>query len=303
MQAPKHMPCDGTSHMHTGNAGPVAPAQISGAPRPMEALAREGATQPARRPESTNTSERVVDTREVRILVVDDDPDQLAVCRMALQRGFPHGEVVVMRSGQECIHHLSSVGAEAVILDYKMPGMNGIEVLRHIRDSWPDALVILVTGYGDEAVAVEAMKLGAADYVMKSMDYATVLPAVLSRCLDIRDRERELEAERTRNIQLATVIQTTRALAHEINNPLQVISGTCELLSLMLTPTDPALGKQAGDLVTVCDRIADVIRRLYKVTNPVSQMRMGIAMLDIEASSPAPDAPGSALISSWDAPK
>ena len=50
--------------------------------------------------------------------------------------------------------------------------------------------------------------------------------------------------------------------------------------------------------MTVCDRIADVIRRLYKVTNPVSQTRMGMAMLDIEASSPASDSPGSALISS-----
>lgn len=229
----------------------------------------------------------MVDERVVGILVVDDDPDQLAVCRIALQRGFPQSQVLGARSGMECLDRLSAREVDVVVLDYKMPGMSGIDVLGRVRATWPGVLVILVTGYGDEAVAVEAMKLGAADYVMKSLDYATVLSSVLSRCLDIRDRERELESERTRNIQLATVVQTTRALAHEINNPLQVISGTCELLSTALLEVDASLAEQAGGLVGVCDRIAEVIRRLYKVTNPVCQTRMGMAMLDIEASSSA----------------
>lgn len=228
------------------------------------------------------------DQATLRILIADDAPDQSAVCRSSILREFPSASIACVSTGTECLARAEAGECDVIILDYKMPGMDGLEVLRRISQLRPHPLAILSTGYGDEAIAVEAMKLGASDYVMKSLDYAAVLPSVLARCLEIQRQQQELEAERTRNIQLAAIIQTTRALAHEINNPLQVIAGTCELLAVEFEKHDPFHARQATDLVTVCDRIADVIRRLYNVTHPVSQTRMGIDMLDIEASSTCP---------------
>ncbi len=218
------------------------------------------------------------------ILVVDDDPDQRAICRASLRQGIPGVEVLCAGDGDECLAVADSRPLNVVVLDYMMPGMDGIQVLRRLHREFPDLVIIVATGCGDEAVAVEAMKQGATDYVMKSLDYHAMLPAVLRRALDVQRQKRELEEERTRGIQLATIVQTTRALAHEINNPLQVIASTCEVIAAALTDRDPALAQQAGEMMGVCERISDVIRRLHAVTTPVTEMRMGLQVLDINAS-------------------
>ncbi|NLC56848.1 MAG: response regulator [Armatimonadetes bacterium] len=235
------------------------------------------------------------ETATVRLLLVDDDPDQLDLCRVNLERGLANAQVTCARSGDECLALMRTQEFDAVILDYKMPGMDGIAALRQVRQLQPKTLPVVMTGYGDEGVAVAAMKQGAADYVMKTLDYARVLPSVIARCLEIQRQQRELEAERTRNIQLAMVIQTTRTLAHEVNNPLQVITGTAELLAGALAEREPELAARAAKMVDVCEQIANVIRRLYRVTNPTCQTRMGLAMLDLDASSaqdPGEDADG-----------
>lgn len=130
-----------------------------------------------------------------RVLVVDDE----AVIRNLLQRTLEEAgySVVTAASGQEALDKMSEINIELAMLDIKMPGMSGIEVLRQISINWPDTGVIMVTGIGDAQTAVEAMKLGAYDYITKPFNPADVVPAI-QRVFQQRDVRREEEQRRHR---------------------------------------------------------------------------------------------------------
>jgi CheY-like chemotaxis protein/DNA-binding HxlR family transcriptional regulator len=101
----------------------------------------------------------------VRLLVVDDD----AVFREELStllRDWGH-QVESVSSGARALEALEIAEFDAVFSDVRMPRMNGIELLRHIRERWPRVYVVMITGYATVETAVEAMKLGAFDYLRK----------------------------------------------------------------------------------------------------------------------------------------
>ena len=107
-------------------------------------------------------------TGRIRILVVDDE----LIVRESLigwlkKSGY---EVVGADGGVKALEMLQERDYDLIFLDLKMPDMSGIEVLEHIRDNCPDSLVIMITAYGSVQTAVEAMKLGANDYLMKPFE-------------------------------------------------------------------------------------------------------------------------------------
>jgi DNA-binding NtrC family response regulator len=80
-------------------------------------------------------------------------------------------KVTVAYSGKECLETLKKKEIDVVILDIKMPGMDGIETLREIKKRFPLVEVIMLTGHGSTETAVEGMKMGAFDYLMKPADF------------------------------------------------------------------------------------------------------------------------------------
>ena len=104
-----------------------------------------------------------------RVLLVDDEKDFVEMLSLRLQEA---GErVSPAYSGKECLDKLEEVSIDVVVLDIKMPGMDGIETLREIRKRHPLVEVIMLTGHGSTETAVEGMKLGAYDYLMKPADF------------------------------------------------------------------------------------------------------------------------------------
>src|SRR4029450_4863319 len=119
----------------------------------------------------------------VRILVIDDDAGQARLAQRTLQRA---GYAVEVAGDGDTGLALAAMGLyDVLMVDHHMPGKGGLEVLRTLalRGTLPPT--IMVTGHGDEAVAVEAMKLGAGDYVVKDVDgrYLTLLSTVVARVL------------------------------------------------------------------------------------------------------------------------
>lgn len=103
-----------------------------------------------------------------RILIIDDEENIRRVTRLTLQAaGYEIGEAVDGERGLEVFADGSTW--DAVLLDQRMPGMDGLETLRHIKDRQPDARVIMSTAYASIELAVDAMKLGATDFVRKPM--------------------------------------------------------------------------------------------------------------------------------------
>jgi len=112
-----------------------------------------------------------------RILIIDDEENIRRVTRLTLQAaGYDVGEAADGERGLEAFGDGSSW--DAVLLDQRMPGMDGLETLRHIKDRQPEARVIMSTAYASIELAVDAMKLGATDFVRKPMTPEIVRNAV-----------------------------------------------------------------------------------------------------------------------------
>lgn len=102
---------------------------------------------------------------KARILVVDDEANIRRTVAYALEaEGY---EVETAVSGEEAVNKMTAVAYALVLLDMQLPGIDGLETLRRIAAEWPDTRVIIITAHGSIANAVEAMKLGAIDYIQK----------------------------------------------------------------------------------------------------------------------------------------
>lgn len=112
----------------------------------------------------------------MKILVIDDE----AIVRVSCERVLkPAGyEVIVTPKGTEAIELMKKEKYDLVLTDLKMPDMDGLDVLKHIKANWPDVIVIVITGYGTISTAVQAIKLGAYEYIEKPFTPEDILNAV-----------------------------------------------------------------------------------------------------------------------------
>lgn len=126
---------------------------------------------------------------ETGILVVDDEKN----IRLALEEALePVGyEVLSAANGTEAMELLEGRSPALMLLDLKMPGLNGIEVLEQTARTHPDVRVIIITAHGNIDNAVEAMKLGAIDFIQKPFSVAAIRDLVQR----VLDRE-QIDAER-----------------------------------------------------------------------------------------------------------
>ncbi len=105
-----------------------------------------------------------------RILIVDDEPDMLQLLKRSLEPDLKC-RVLTAGSGREALELLSADGADLVLADIKMPGMDGLTLLARIRERRPELTVLMMTAYGSIDTAVEAMKQGAYDFITKPFDH------------------------------------------------------------------------------------------------------------------------------------
>lgn len=104
--------------------------------------------------------------KDASVLVVEDNADDARVITRVLQN-FGIRRMSVVSTGEEAIAESMEHTSEVVLMDYGLPGMNGLRVLERIKEMCPETEVIIMTGLGDERTAVRAMKLGASDYISK----------------------------------------------------------------------------------------------------------------------------------------
>jgi len=117
-----------------------------------------------------------------KILVIDDDPDIRNACMESLRFGGGY-EVETAGAGEEALKIMEVKFFNIVLTDLKMVGMNGIEVLKQVRKIHPSTEIIVFTAYGTIESAVEAMKMGAYDYITKPLDL-DMLNMKIIKCLE-----------------------------------------------------------------------------------------------------------------------
>ncbi len=132
------------------------------------------------------------------ILLVDDNPDDRLLVRRLVARELPQcrfQEVVDPASFERALH---GGDFDLVITDYQLRWIDGIEITRAIRRRLPYVPVVMFTDTGSEQIAVEAMKAGLADYVLKSPKHAIRLPAAVQAVLDRSESQRRLASLQSR---------------------------------------------------------------------------------------------------------
>ncbi len=141
-----------------------------------------------------------------QVLVVDDEGAIRYSVGKTLQRiGY---EVEEASSGEEALEMMAKRDYDVILTDIRMPGLTGVDLLKRIKDISPDAIVILMTGYASLGTAVESLRLGAHDYLIKpssSQDIRQSVARGIDRARNLRRRRALLDAIRS------NVFELTRA--------------------------------------------------------------------------------------------
>ncbi len=119
----------------------------------------------------------------LRVLYAEHDPADVDLTLRHLSAHAPHVQVTTVETGAATLQRLEAEEYDLVLLDYRMLDLSGLEILQEMRDRGIRVPVVMVTGYGDEETAVQALKLGALDYVVKRDGYLTQLFSVIENAV------------------------------------------------------------------------------------------------------------------------
>lgn len=120
----------------------------------------------------------------IRVLYAEDNPVDADLTSERLRSSGPTFELVVVASGRACLDAVANGAFDVLLLDNHLPDMDGVDVLAALAELRRALPVVIVTGVGDDAVVVQALRAGASDYVPKAGDYLERLPVVLQRVVD-----------------------------------------------------------------------------------------------------------------------
>jgi len=132
------------------------------------------------------------------VVIIEDEEAHFQLMKQAIDKEFPGTSVHHFGEAGPCLESLDEMSPDIIITDYLMPGMNGIEFLEALDQREKGTPVIMITGQGDEGIAVQAMKLGAADYLVKSADFFAMLPRVIEKVIRERKLKQALERSEAR---------------------------------------------------------------------------------------------------------
>ena len=195
--------------------------------------------------------------RSIRILYIEDDPGLGRLFQRRLRRA---GYIVdVAPDGKEGLALYDQGSYDVVAVDQTMPVHSGLEVIRILASRGPLPPTIMVTGTGSEQIAVEAMKLGASDYVVKDVNggYLDLLPTVIGRVLQqqqlLAEKQQAEEALRRRAAELEALTQVSSAL--------RTAQSVDEILSIILEETTRVIAVAFSSIYLVESGIGELVGR------------------------------------------
>lgn len=159
-----------------------------------------------------------------KILCVDDEPTHLVVLSQVLaQEGF---EVMVARSAEEGLNYCAAHRYDVILTDYQMPSLNGIEFLISLKQFENVPPVVVLTGHGSEAIAVQAMKFGAMDYIVKDekQGYLKLLGVTLRQAIELHEARLAKEKLIAEQAQLLNELQTALANIKRLSGLVPICS-------------------------------------------------------------------------------
>ena len=193
-----------------------------------------------------------------RILLVDDDRALLDALPKTLHLRMNGIEIDTSESAVEALERVRKIDYDAIVSDIKMPGMDGLALLREIREARPSTPTLMITGHGERDLAVQALRGGAYDFVQKPID-RDYFVASLERAIQLRALDRQVEWQRLALERHARVLEHVddgvflvdeAGLVQHWNPAAHAITG--------VSPDD-ALGRRAHEALPGWDAIAPLI--------------------------------------------
>lgn len=196
-------------------------------------------------------------TEEISKLLVADDNDGLAMLiRKRLQAAGYH--VDVTSNGAETIRRIRSSPPSLLLLDFRLPDMIGQEVVAGLKDAGCFVPFIVVTGAGDEATAVEMMKLGARDYLRKDLDFLERINGTVERVLTQIKIENQLaraqQALAESETRFKDLIYSMDDMVYETDSQQKIIYCSDQVVDVLGYTPEEMIGKNPFDFLDVEDR-------------------------------------------------
>lgn len=201
-----------------------------------------------------------------KILVVDDNPEFVDFIRRVLESN--DFRVSIALDGKTAIEKALFDIPELVLLDLKLPDIPGEEVLVRIKEIDKDIAVIIITGYGGEQVAVDLMRKGAIDFLLKPIEYE-VLISSMKNALEIRDAQIE---DRPFD-EYPSLERFFPFLAHEIRNPLHAISGALAIIQRRSDLKDDLLSQSIKIINEEVQHLNDFVQECLNFVRPPNTVR------------------------------
>jgi PAS domain S-box-containing protein len=131
----------------------------------------------------------------VRVLIVDDDAALLEALPEAIRLRMDGIEIETCDSAPDALERIAAADFDAIVTDIKMPGIDGLALLREIQERRPNTPTLLITGHGERDLAVQALRGGAYDFIQKPIDRDYFI-ASLERAIQVRTLDRQVEQQR-----------------------------------------------------------------------------------------------------------
>ncbi len=219
---------------------------------------------------------------DVHILVVEDEELIRSMFRQSFENwGF---QVVAAENGKDGLEKCQEHTFHMVVTDLNMPVMNGMELLKRIKARWPFIEVIVITGFATIESAIEAMKAGAHDFILKPVNFDHV-QFTINKCyqkIRAQAENTELRQLNARLMELSELKDKFLYITnHEIRTPLTIIKGYLEILESMLPDSNPDVVEILEILDETTTEMNGLVDRMHLLDN-LEQANYSIALQRID---------------------
>lgn len=201
---------------------------------------------------------------EVTILLVEDEE----IIRLMFQQTFESWgfKVDVAENGKDALEMCHQKKYQIVVTDLNMPVMDGMELLKRLKSKWPNIEVMVITGYATIESAIEAMKLGAYDFILKPVNFDHV-QFTMNKCYSKIRAEAENQELRQANMQLLELNEMKDKFLyitnHEIRTPLTIIKGYIDVLKNLVQNPDEELSETMEILDETTEELNELVDRMH----------------------------------------
>jgi signal transduction histidine kinase len=219
--------------------------------------------------------------KALQVLLVEDNEGDAGLLRRMFSKERPDSfELTHLLRMSEAVIHLAKGGVDIVLLDMGLPDGHGLDTVRRAHAAAPGVPMIVLTGLDDEALAAEAMKEGAQDYLIKGQIESRALPRALRHAIERHRMHTEADLIRTNQMQFKD--EFLSHVSHELRSPLTAIYG---LVTILLDRLAGELTLEQLEYLEIVLRNIQQLRSMINDVLEVTRMQTGKLLIELQCTS------------------